>query len=192
MSLEFIVPDDKYNPIHPKYRPAHEEPPSREKKWQDGIDERIREAQERGDFDNLRGKGKPLDLRGNPYAGDWEMAYNAMANAGYVPDWIDRDKEIRQMQAEADAALERHIAWHNQAVAELDQSPAPQRGQRRQLILDARVAAADRYRARARAINSKILDFNLLCPVVALHKFSLRPDEVIERFEARLASVPEA
>jgi len=186
------VPDEKYNPIHPKYRPAHEEPPSREKKWQDAIDERIREAQERGDFDNLRGKGKPLDLRGNPYAGDWEMAYNAMANAGYVPDWIDRDKEIRQLQAEADGALERHIAWHNQAVADLEEMPPAQRTQRRQLIVEAHASAANRYRTRARTINAKILDFNLLCPIAALHKFSLRPDEIIAHFEARLTPVPDA
>jgi len=184
--------EEKYNPIPPQYRPVHEEPPSREKKWQDAIDEQIREAQERGDFDNLRGKGKPLDLRGNPYAGDWEMAYQAMANAGYVPDWIDRDKEIRQLQAEADGALERHIAWHNQAVAHLEEMPPPQRAQWRPSILEARTATADRYRTRARVINSKILDFNLLCPIATLHKFSLRPDEVIAHFEARLAPVPEA
>jgi len=28
----------------------------------------IREAQERGEFDDLPGKGQPLDLAGNPYA----------------------------------------------------------------------------------------------------------------------------
>ena len=186
------MPDEKYNPIHPKYRPAHEEPPSREKKWQDAIDERIREAQERGDFDNLRGKGKPLDLHGNPHAGDWEMAYHAMANAGYVPDWIDRDREIRQLEDEATTALDRHVAWHNQAVAGLDSLPPAQRAPRREVILAARAAAADRYRARAKVINSKILDFNLLCPISSLHKFRLRPDEDIQRFETRLAPLPEA
>jgi len=35
-----------------------------------GIERTIREAQERGDFDDLPGAGKPLDL-GNPHDPDW-------------------------------------------------------------------------------------------------------------------------
>ncbi len=31
--------------------------------WESPVDRQIREAQERGDFDNLPGAGKPLDLR---------------------------------------------------------------------------------------------------------------------------------
>ena len=54
-----------------------DEPSDFEKKWRERIDEQVRDAYARGDFDNLRGKGKQLDLGGNPYAGDWEMAYRA-------------------------------------------------------------------------------------------------------------------
>ena len=38
--------------------------------WESPVEKQIREAQERGDFDNLPGAGKPLDLRdaGDP---DW-------------------------------------------------------------------------------------------------------------------------
>ena len=39
--------------------------------WYESLAERrIREAQERGEFDNLPGAGKPLDL-GDPYDEDW-------------------------------------------------------------------------------------------------------------------------
>ena len=48
-----------------------------------GVEAAIREAMERGDFDNLPGKGKPLDLS------DWEntpvhlrMSYSVLKNAG--------------------------------------------------------------------------------------------------------------
>lgn len=184
--------EEKYNPIPPQYRRAYEEPPSREKKWQDVVDEQIQAAQERGDFDNLRGKGKPLNLRGNPHAGDWEMAYTAIANAGYVPDWMERDKEIRQLIEEAQQALDRHVTWHNRAVADLAAVPPRQRQQRIEVILETRALAIQRYQDRVKTINTKILDFNLLCPVSTLHKFRLRPDEEIARFEARLAAVPDA
>lgn len=38
--------------------------------YESSVDRQIREAQERGDFDNLPGAGKPLDL-GNPQDPDW-------------------------------------------------------------------------------------------------------------------------
>ena len=43
------------------------------KQFEDYIAEKIREAEARGEFDNLRGVGKPLNLDNNPYAGDKTM-----------------------------------------------------------------------------------------------------------------------
>lgn len=49
--------------------------------YQEGhIDRIIREAQERGEFDDLPGAGKPLDL-GNPQDPDW-----------WVKQWVKREK----------------------------------------------------------------------------------------------------
>lgn len=64
-------------------------------KWETAADEAIRAAQERGDFDNLPGHGKPLNLRDNPFAGDSALAFDMLENAGYAPYWIELDKEIR-------------------------------------------------------------------------------------------------
>src|SRR5713226_5949809 len=65
-------------------------------KWyQDYIDEQIREAQERGEFDNLQGFGKPLNLDNNPYAGDKAMGYNLLKSNGFAPAEIELAKEIR-------------------------------------------------------------------------------------------------
>jgi DnaJ homolog subfamily C member 28 len=162
----------------------------REKKYHDIIEEQIAEAQQRGDFDNLRGKGKPLDLRGNPHARDWEMAYTAMSNAGYAPDWIERDKEIRVMIDEVRAMLERHVAWHNEAVAALETLAEKARSQRRQVIANARVSVVQRYQTRVAQINTKIGNYNLICPVPHMQRFKLRPDEDIREFEARLSPLP--
>src|SRR5439155_11046154 len=42
--------------------------------WEDLVERKIREAQERGDFDDLAGQGRPLRIDKNPYARDWELS----------------------------------------------------------------------------------------------------------------------
>ncbi|MEW6402977.1 MAG: DUF1992 domain-containing protein [Chloroflexota bacterium] len=92
----------------------------------------IREAQERGDFDNLPGKGKPLDL--NAYfetPAELRNAYAMLRNAGMVPAEIELlqdiaalkerlpsisdetergrvQKTIREKQLQFDVLMERH------------------------------------------------------------------------------------
>ena len=59
----------------------------------------IREAQERGDFDNLKGSGKPLDL--NAYfetPEDMRMAYSLLQNAGMVSAEIELLQEIAALK----------------------------------------------------------------------------------------------
>ena len=55
----------------------------------DGTEGTIQSAMERGDFDNLKGKGKPLDL--NKYFDtpeDIRLGYTLLKNAGYVPEEV--------------------------------------------------------------------------------------------------------
>jgi hypothetical protein len=63
------------------------------------IEERIRMAQERGDFDNLPGTGKPIRFEddGN-IPEDLRMAYKVMKNADYVPEEIKLKKKIQSTQ----------------------------------------------------------------------------------------------
>jgi hypothetical protein len=60
------------------------------------IDEAIAEARSRGEFDDLPGTGQPLQLRENPLAGDWEMAFHVLENAGMAPPWMELSREIRE------------------------------------------------------------------------------------------------
>lgn len=59
------------------------------------IDEAIAEARERGEFDNLPGTGEPLQIKENPLAGDWELAFHVLENAGVAPPWMEMSREIR-------------------------------------------------------------------------------------------------
>ncbi len=63
------------------------------------IEERIREAMEAGEFDNLEGAGKPLDL--DSYFNtpeDLRMGYSVLKSAKIVPEEVDRLKEIGELK----------------------------------------------------------------------------------------------
>ena len=59
------------------------------------AERRIAEAQERGDFDNLPGTGKPLRLEDDSAVPEeLRMAYRLLKNAGYLPPELADRKEI--------------------------------------------------------------------------------------------------
>lgn len=59
------------------------------------AEQRIREAQEQGAFDNVPGSGKPLALEDESYIPeDLRMAYKVLRNAGFVPPEVAERKEI--------------------------------------------------------------------------------------------------
>jgi hypothetical protein len=63
------------------------------------IEERIREAIEAGEFDNLEGVGKPLDL--DDYFSTPEelrMGYSVLKSAKIVPEEVDRLKELGELK----------------------------------------------------------------------------------------------
>ncbi|HLF73455.1 MAG TPA: DUF1992 domain-containing protein [Anaerolineales bacterium] len=72
----------------------------------------IQEAMERGEFDNLAGKGKPIDL--TEYFETPEevrMAYSVLKSAGITPREVDLLKEIARLKETLEQApneQERH------------------------------------------------------------------------------------
>jgi hypothetical protein len=63
------------------------------------VEATIKEAQERGEFDNLKGKGKPLDLSAYfETPEDVRMAYAILQNAGMVSGEIDLLQEIATLK----------------------------------------------------------------------------------------------
>jgi DnaJ family protein C protein 28 len=147
------------------------------KDWESWIDEQIREAQEKGQFDNLPGKGKPLDLTSNAYAGDRELAYKILSEAGYAPEWIELDKAIRNRLSQARAALVRAWAWYQESAggtgdaAGLAAAASSRRRPRRlpvererAVALAAWQAAEGRFREEVAAINAQITELNLKVP----------------------------
>jgi hypothetical protein len=59
------------------------------------AEERIKKSQEKGDFDDLEGKGNPLKLEDDSFIPqELRMAYKALKNAGYLPPEAQIRKDI--------------------------------------------------------------------------------------------------
>jgi len=60
------------------------------------IEERIRRAQQKGEFENLEGTGKPLIFENDGHvAGELRLAYKTLKNADCLPPEIELKNEIK-------------------------------------------------------------------------------------------------
>jgi hypothetical protein len=132
--------------------------------WGRIVEEQIRDAQQKGDFDDLAGQGKPLANNDEETAleGDLKMAHHILKNADALPLWIEMNKEINAQLEACRALLEQIRAL-------------PDAARRRKLVAD--------YRSMGKTLNDRILHFNCICP--APHLLAKAPINI----EANLAAV---
>ena len=63
------------------------------------VEERIKNAQRKGDFQDLPGSGQPLNLDDDNFvAEDLRLAYKILKNADFVPPEIEIKKEIAKTE----------------------------------------------------------------------------------------------
>lgn len=147
------------------------------KRFTDYIDEQIREAQARGEFDNLQGTGKPLDLDENPYAGDKAMAYHLLKSNGFAPTEIELAKEIRKELERAEAKLAK-VRAQGRSLRSRRVPPFP--SEKRMYNAAVERAAAE-YEHSLRELNRKILTLNLMTPL-AMHQFMFEVEKRVQQF----------
>ena len=125
------------------------------------VERLIREAMDRGEFDELPYRGAPLPLPDETAAGDMASAYHILHNAGVAPPWIEAGKRVRQLLAERDvlvsqaagassiarSVLRRRLAAlverANAVIFELNAEAPTPRQQRRPLVLEHELPAFD-------------------------------------------------
>lgn len=122
-------------------------------RWDRSVEDQIREAMERGLFDNLRGKGEPLDLGVNPFEHPLAGTFRR----------ILRDASASHPLIEARRALEQ----------ELDSGRAQLRrawmGYLRFGSESAWRTAEESFRTRIRQLNREIKLYNLKAPAPNFH-----------------------
>lgn len=188
------------------------------KTWDSWVDEAIREAQERGEFDNLPDQGKPIRLEETPFAPDMGSALRTLRNAGYAPTWMEIDREITQGKKDLDAFLQRSVLYLDSLkvsgapeILDLTREPMPGRWRRfirwltfandrkqesgtwaaqpdREVI---RARMREQYLDRAAAIDKKITEFHAALPrnLWHLERMRLTPEMATRTFAASCPNI---
>lgn len=155
--------------------------------FEDLVEERIRKAREKGDFDNLEGQGKPINLYENPYEPDDMRVCNKMLkDAGYAPYWIEIGKDV-------DASIVKFWEDVDRFRRVLSVKKKNEKSDRMRTLKEIRVK---KYLAGAesdlRAINKKIDSFNNNCPLWWLSRERLNVNREMEKVRQRLFAPEES
>jgi DnaJ family protein C protein 28 len=136
------------------------------------AEEQIRRAIEEGKFDDLPGKGKPLNLEQNPFEDpEWRLANHVLKSSGYSLPWIEKRGEIEALIDSARAALKRSQEWRQQASkAGLPASSVTAEWNK----------AVEKFREQAAEINRLILSYNLEVPAAQLQLQQLSIERELE------------
>lgn len=147
--------------------------------FRDLIEDMIQEGQERGAFDNLRGKGKPLDLGRNPFEGDRTLANALLKEHDLLPAWLLKRNTIAGEVEVLRQDIARRWSRYEQALA------VTQDNGRRQALRLGWDNLCDVWSEEITRLNKAIADFNLGRPGDNLELFKLRLDEELRRAGAR-------
>lgn len=109
--------------------------------WESAVERRIREAQERGDFDDLPGRGRPIDLS-SWGQGEWALAHHVLKQAGETLPWIAVGQDIDVARGRLNRMLE--------------EAPRVPR--------DERPRARDRFLREAEALDKLLEEYSFLIP----------------------------
>jgi DnaJ family protein C protein 28 len=160
--------------------------PKDRRDWESWIDQQIREAQERGEFDDLPGKGQPLDLTPNPYAQEQELAFKILKDAGYAPEWIELDKAVRTKLENARAMLARRWQRHNERLRELsgrsDQWAEAEQGR----VQDGWLKAVASFEEEVETINREIGHLNFKVPAPRFQRPKIDAAREVARLVERM------
>ncbi|HVB75394.1 MAG TPA: DnaJ family domain-containing protein [Ktedonobacteraceae bacterium] len=156
------------------------------KHFQHYVEEQIQEAVARGEFDNLPGTGKPLNLDDDVTAGDKTSAYRLLKQNGYAPPEIELLKEIRSENERVEQQLNRlRIQARDLRTRRVPPFPSEKRAYN-----DAVKKASAAYEEKLRALNRKILTFNLSVPA-SMHMSFLEVEKKVQQFHAACPLLPE-
>ena len=138
--------------------------PRTPRQWENAIDKQIREAEERGDFDNLPGRGRPL--RVESWDDEWGLAFHVLKQAGETLPWIALGRDIEDAQVKLQRMLR--------------EAPT--------LPLAERARARERYLREAAALDKLLEEYAFLVPVRHLERGRLPVHVARTQWDAAISS----
>ncbi|XP_013193423.1 dnaJ homolog subfamily C member 28 isoform X2 [Amyelois transitella] len=133
------------------------------------VEDLIQESMSKGEFENLSGKGKPLQSQNNnPYVDFTTHKLNeVLINNGFTPEWITMAKEI-----DLDVELLRKEVESDRRKL----GPCP--------LTSAEAEKWERLselnRELAKSINTKINTYNLIVPLINRQKFHIDIESILD------------
>lgn len=141
---------------------------------QDLVENQILKAQERGDFDNLEGAGKPLDLSENPFEPpELRMVNKILKDNDFAPYWIELGKEIdadmEKIQKEVEGFRRYTVLFYSDKHGSLAQKRYEKK--KAHFFFESRL--------KIEKVSKKILDYNLHCPIFRLGRPNINVDDEV-------------
>ncbi len=94
------------------------------------VEQKIREAVERGELAHLPGQGRPLDFTADPLVPeDLRVAYRILKNAGFLPPQLEARNEIHDLE---------------ELIRGMDAGPERSKALRKLHLLNTQLAASER------------------------------------------------
>jgi len=145
------------------------------KHWESLIDQKIREAIERGEFDDLPGKGEPIDTSENPFEDpEMRLAHRMLRSAGFAPAWIEERKDIDSELEIARKELSRVWTVRQNALGTEHEAAAQTRWEK----------ALGGFREQAAELNRRITAWNLKVPAAGFQRKLIDAEKEINEVES--------
>jgi DnaJ family protein C protein 28 len=143
------------------------------RRWDTLIDMKIREGIANGEFNDLPGKGQPINLDENPHEDPTlRTAHRLLRNNGFTLPWIDARKELEQA---VDAVRAELAALWSERQRTLEA------GQPSRQHEESWERALDEFRSKVAELNRKITFYNIGTPSAVFHRPLLNADLEIEK-----------
>lgn len=147
--------------------------------WNNLIDDIIEDGRSQGMFDNLKGKGKPLNLNKNPFDRDSEIANSLLKENKMVPAWLSQRHETQVQIESLRQKISRTWRRYDQEYR-FAQDAGIKSGL--EIAWDGEIK---KWEADILKINKFVDSYNLKRPVNNLEMFKIRLDDELERVDAR-------
>jgi len=140
------------------------------------IEDLIQDGKEKGIFDNLPGKGRPLNLKRNLFEAEKELAHTLLKENDLPPAWIGERNEILQKTAAMRQEIIRKWAWHEATF----EAETENRG-RLTISWD---DCCQKWLGDIAELNKKITTYNLKRPSERLELYKLNLEDELKRANA--------
>lgn len=147
--------------------------------WDNLIEDKIQEGQEKGVFDQLKGKGKPLSLPKNPFGKDKELAHSLLKDNKLTPAWIGSRKTISDQIEKLRSEIQKVWARHEREFRIIKDTAY------RDGLIISWDDACQKWERDIQEINKQINDYNLKRPINNLEMIKLDLMRELDRTKAR-------